>query len=158
MELLVVISHPGQRVRSPGSIVADLRRVYDEAYESASQTHHLAFAHATVILLQWGLPGLGWNSWHKEDAGTLVTVGLPLLYTSLAEGAPEADNSMVQPDRLARFVLNARDGLSEDLGSCGGYFAAAYAQTDGQVTLITNYLAEVPLYRASNAGGDGLVE
>ena len=147
MELLVVISHPQRTIRSPGSIADDLARVYDAAYSQTSKRQTMGFPHATVILLSWQEPVLGWSSWREDDRGTMATVGLPLLHCP-----PGEKSAMLSPDRLATFVDEAAGGRSEDLGCCGGYFAAARADRNKQVTLVTNYLAEVPLYRASKDG------
>ena len=59
---------------------------------------------------------------------------------------------MIRPESLASYIRKATDGTSNDLAYCGGYFAAAHADCDGVVRLVTNYLGEVPLYRAEHGG------
>ena len=144
MELLVIISHPSQLIRPVDSIMADLVGVYDGVYGQASQRHHRSFPHATVILLTWGQPPLGWQSWYEDGQGVLATVGLPLLYCP-----PGCDSAMITPDRLTKYVLDAK---RSDLGYCGGYYAVAHTDQTGVIHLATNYLAEVPLYRANRNG------
>jgi hypothetical protein len=74
---------------------------------------------------------------------------MPLLY------APPNDSSqMLRATKLAQLIRAGGDGASKQLGYCGGYFAAAHADHEhGQLRLVTNYLAQVPLYRAQGAGG-----
>ncbi len=145
LELLVVISHPGQAIRPVESIAADLARLYDKAYASTATKHTLALPHATVVLLKWEEDRLGWSSWHKDEHGTLATAGLPLLCCP-----PDSPSAMLTPAKLSQLVRDP--GQSAELGFCGGYFVAAHADPQGVIQLVTNYLAEVPLYRAAKDG------
>ena len=148
MELLILIHHPHTKPRPLKELLIEVAGTYDRALGSPSERRSLALSHSSILMLRWPAVDLGWPNWYPDDKGTLVTAGMPLLY------APPGDHSeMLRPDRLAALIRAEAAGPSSDLGYCGGYFAAAYAGRDEQVRLVTNYLAEVPLYRAQGADG-----
>ena len=147
MELLIVIHHPGKAIRPSAAIAAELAQVYDSAYSGPSVSKVVELSHVLVVLLSWGQASLGWKRWHDDETGILATVGLPLLHCP-----PGQSSTMLDPARLADFVLQAREGSNSDLAYCGGYFAAAHVRKNGIVRLANNYLGEVPLYRASRKG------
>jgi len=149
LELLIAIHHPQTRIRPVKELITEIAGEYDRAMGLASDRKSYDCGHSVMILLRWADVNLGWPAWYQGNDGTLATVGMPLLY------APPNDSSeMLRPAKLAQLIRAGGDGASGQLGYCGGYFAAAHAgHEDGQLRLVTNYLAEVPLYRAQGAGG-----
>jgi len=148
LELLILIHHRHAQPRPLKELLVEVADIYDRAMGLASQQHFLQLPHSSILLLCWPASGLGWPGWHRTDAGTLATAGMPLLYTP-----PDGESQMLRPDKLVGLIRGKAGGAASGLGYCGGYFAAAHAGADGQVRLVTNYLAEVPLYRAEGDNG-----
>ena len=148
LELLILIHHPNASPRPLKELLVEVAGTYGRAMGSVAKQHFLELKHCSILLLRWPGVSLGWRHWHMTDSGTLATAGMPLLYAP-----PGQDSQMLKPDKLAALIHANGSGASSDLGYCGGSFAAAHAGADGQVRLVTNYLAEVPLYRAQGADG-----
>ena len=148
MELLILIHHPHATPRPLKELLIEVAGTYDQALGATSESQVLALDHSSLLLLRWPALDLGWPYWFPGERGTLATVGMPLLYAPPGEAS-----EMLKPERLARMIRAEETGASSDLGYCGGYFAAAYASREGQVRLVTNYLGEVPLYRAQGKHG-----
>ena len=164
MELLVVIHHPNTALRSVDHVIDDLTRVYDRAYGRTSRRFTLEQPGVLLVLLKWGRDRLGWSCWHPQDSGTLAVVGLPLLCSPIG-----GTSRMLNPALLAELLAGSplqpvsqtpphdpraipASRPHNDLGFCGGYFAAALADGRGCLRMATNYTGDVPLYRASNRG------
>jgi hypothetical protein len=146
VQLLIVIHHPHTPLRPASEIAQDVAAVYDRVMGSTSRRHLHELEHTLVLLLDWPAVTLGWPAWEGEAQGDglLATAGLPLIYAPVGE-----PGEVLRPDRVKR--LMSSDQHASDLGWCGGAFAAALVKGD-VVHLATNYLGEVPLYRAG-AGG-----
>lgn len=147
MELLAVIHHPSAPVRPAAEIVRELAAAYDRVYGGAAKQRTWQRPHATVVQLQWGELPFDWPAWREADGDVLATVGYPTLHADPATD----DSEMVSPQRLTDW-LGGDGEVSRQLGYVGGYFAAAHLRSDGRVRLTTNYLGEVPLYRAEHDG------
>jgi len=152
VELLIVIHHPRSPIRPARELLAEVAGEYDRMMGRASTRFHYELPQTLILLLDWPCIDLNWPHWSADppEDGLLATVGLPLIYAPV-DGRPDT----LRPARLKRLIAAEGTGASADLGWCGGAFAGVLAKADGQVLLVTNYLGEVPLYRA--AGDDGLV-
>jgi len=155
LELLVVIYHPGTSVRPVKELMAEVAGEYDRAMGTVSDRHTAQTHHTAVLHLKWPAADLGWQHWVEDEEGVLATVGMPLLSWSPDSGASGGKSGMLTPGRLAKLIRGGANGAAGELGFCGGYFAGAHISHDGQVRLITNYMGEVPMYRAQ--GDRGLV-